>query len=90
MYSRALTASDVLELYNWQAEGFFSSDFNGKTSRVQNDSANVLEDSNEVTICAWVYPEGQGETSGGAGGAVIALDEATAIYPFFMQPVGKI
>ena len=75
LYTRALSASDIQELY-FQTEGsilFNGNLFNG-TAKLENTTADLLAGSNEITICAWLYPTGQGETSG-VGGMVFALDE---------------
>jgi hypothetical protein len=45
----------------------------GGTSIVQNASADLLAGSNDITICAWVYPTGDGEQG---LGTIVALDEA--------------
>jgi hypothetical protein len=41
-------------------------------SKLQHDTANLLDGSNEITICAWVYAAGLG---GGSEGSILRLDE---------------
>jgi hypothetical protein len=61
------------------ARGQGSIAFNGTTtsgtSKLENATADVLRGSEDLTMCVWVYPEGQGETAGVAGGYVATLDE---------------
>jgi hypothetical protein len=49
-----------------------SIDFNGTSSKIQNNDANILNGSNEITICVWVKAEGWG---GGDFGSIFRLDE---------------
>jgi hypothetical protein len=76
LYTRALSASDVAELYT---QGGGSILFNGAlaspSSKLENTTANLLSGSTEVTLCAWLYPIGQGETVSTVGGVALALDE---------------
>ena len=73
LYTRALTASEVQDLY-FQSEGsiLFNGGLAAPNAKLENTSANILEGSDDVTICAWVYADGQGE---GSAGVVTALDE---------------
>jgi hypothetical protein len=76
LYNRALSPSDIQELY-FQSDGSIL--FNGAAanpnSKLENTGANVLDGSDETTICAWLYSTGQGETVGSVGGVAYALDE---------------
>jgi hypothetical protein len=83
MYKRPITVTRrVFELSGLiallvpaTAYGDGSLTFNGNaagTSKLENVAADVLDGSNDVTICAWVYPVGQGENG---AGIVVALDE---------------
>jgi hypothetical protein len=57
------------------ARGEGSISFNGQDSKLAHTSADVLNGSNDITICAWVYPVSSGE---GGEGVVVALDESAS------------
>jgi hypothetical protein len=40
-----------------------SIDFNGTTSKAENTTGNVLNDVEQITVCAWTYADGMGEGS---------------------------
>jgi hypothetical protein len=73
LYTRALSASDVQELY-FQSDGsiLFNGALANPNAKLENTTADVPAGSNEMTICAWVYPIGQGESG---FGTVVALPE---------------
>jgi hypothetical protein len=84
LYTRALSASDIQELY-FQSDGSIL--FNGAAanpnSKLENTSASLLGTSDEVTICAWLFPTGQGEAVSTMGGVAVALDEAGSNFDLF-------
>jgi hypothetical protein len=73
LFTRALSVDDIAELY-MQGQGSvqFNADMANPNSKIENTTADVLAGSDEITICAWVYPSGQGENG---EGMVFALDE---------------
>jgi hypothetical protein len=62
LYTRALSASDIQELY-FQSDGsiLFNGALANPNAKLENTTADVPAGSNEITICAWVYPIGEGE-----------------------------
>ena len=74
LFTRALTAVDVVELYSRSAGSIlFNGGLTNANSKLENTTADLLEGSTEVTICAWIYPQGAGEAN---AGVVTAIDEA--------------
>jgi hypothetical protein len=73
LYTRALTPSDVQELY-FQTEGsiLFNGGLANPNAKLENTTASVPGGSRQVTICAWLYPIGAGESD---QGVVLGLDE---------------
>jgi hypothetical protein len=83
VYTRALSESEVQELYLVEVEGsiLFNGNLDSPNSKLENTSANLLlAGSDEVTICAWLYPTGQGQTNVGLGGVAFTLDEAASNF----------
>jgi hypothetical protein len=91
MYTRALSSGDIPELYLVEMEGSIL--FNGvvasPNSKLDNTSASMLGSSDEVTICAWLYPTAQGETIASIGGVALALDEASSNFLLFHATSGE-
>ncbi|MGH8532366.1 MAG: hypothetical protein ACREV1_06430, partial [Gammaproteobacteria bacterium] len=56
-------------------------DFNGTTSKIQHDTAD-LGITNLVTICAWSFAQSLGEVAG----AIVSIDENFNSCVFFNHP----
>jgi hypothetical protein len=83
LYTRALSASDVMELY-LQTEGsiLFNAALANPNSKLENTTADVLAGSDELTICAWVNAAGFGQNG---DGTVIRFDETSDTH-FLRHP----
>jgi hypothetical protein len=68
----ALLIAPVTARGDGSAEFNGDEDPNGGTSKLQNDTADVLNGSQRVTLCCWIYPESRGENN---NGYVFVLDE---------------
>jgi hypothetical protein len=85
MNSRSINLAQLLSvsfflfvvLIPWEVRGQGSISFNGSTSKIQNDTASLLEDSDEITICAWIFAATMGEGNAGFL-AAISLEPGTA------------
>jgi hypothetical protein len=91
LYTRALSASDVQEVYLVESEGsiLFNGALESPNSKLENASASLLGSSDEVTICAWLYPTGQGDTLAGIGGVAVALDEGASNFFLYHATSGE-
>ena len=71
---RGLTALGcvALAMAPTMARGDGSILFNGNSSFIQNDVANILNSSTNITVCVWVKATGRGE---GGEGTILRLDE---------------